>query len=76
MLGQVQFAVRCGLPAEVALKAVTRVPAEILGIEDRVGTIAAGRDADLVALSGDPLSLTTKIRWVMVDGVIQYEAKE
>ncbi len=76
MLPQVRFAVRCGLPAEVALKAVTRAPAEILGIEDRVGTIAAGRDADLVALSGDPLSLTTKIRWVMVDGVIQYEAKE
>ena len=76
MLPQVRFAVRCGLPAEVALKAVTRVPAEILGIEDRVGTIASGRDADLVALSGDPLSLTTKIRWVMVDGVIQYEAKE
>jgi len=76
MLEQVRFAVRCGLPAEAALPAVTRAPAEILGIEDRVGTIASGRDADLVALSGDPLSLTTKIRWVMVDGVIQYEAKE
>ncbi|KPK78186.1 MAG: hypothetical protein AMJ79_00435 [Phycisphaerae bacterium SM23_30] len=76
MLPQARFAVRCGLPADAALSAVTRTPAEILGIDDRVGTIAAGRDADLVALSGEPLSLTTKIRWVMVDGVIRYEAKE
>ncbi len=76
MLPQARFAVRCGLPAEVALSAITRTPAEILGIDNRVGTIAVGRDADLVALSGEPLSLTTKINWVMVDGVIRYDTKE
>ena len=73
LFDQVRFAKRHGLPADAALAAVTSVPAKLLGIEDRVGTIAAGRDADLVALSGDPFDLTTAIRWTMMDGVIRTE---
>lgn len=73
LLDQARFAVRYGLSADHALAAVTKTPASLLGIEDRAGTIAAGQDADLVALSGDPMEFTTAIRWVMVDGVVQYK---
>jgi imidazolonepropionase-like amidohydrolase len=68
LLEQARFAVRSGLPPEAALAAITRTPARLLGLEGRVGTLEAGRDADLVALDGDPLELTTSVRWVLVDG--------
>ena len=59
---------RYGLPPGAALEAITRTPARLLGLEDRVGTLEAGRDADLVALDGDPFELTTRVQWVLVDG--------
>jgi imidazolonepropionase-like amidohydrolase len=68
LLDQARFAVRYGLPADVALAAITRTPAHLLGVDKRVGTLEAGRDADLLALDGDPLELTTSIQWVLVDG--------
>jgi len=69
-LEQAQFAHRFGLDPAKALQAVTIAPAKILGIENRVGTIEAGKDADLIALNGNPLEFTTAIEWVMVDGQI------
>ena len=69
-LEQARFAHRFGLDADKALTAITKSPAKILGIDDRVGTIEIGKDADLVALQGDPLEFTTDIEWVMVDGKI------
>src|SRR5581483_12300728 len=71
LLEQARFAVRYGLPADAALLAVTATPAKLLGVERRVGTIAAGRDADLVALTGAPFDSTTPVRWTMTDGVIR-----
>jgi imidazolonepropionase-like amidohydrolase len=68
LLEQARFAVRHGLPPEAALAAITSTPARLLGLEERVGTLEAGRDADLVALDGDPLELTTSVQWVLVDG--------
>lgn len=73
LLDQARFAVRTGLPAASALAAITSSPAEILGIGDRVGSIAVGKDADLVALDGAPLAFTTSVQWVMVDGTLQFE---
>jgi imidazolonepropionase-like amidohydrolase len=70
LLEQARFAVRNGLAPDVALQAITTTPARLLGLEDRVGTLAVGRDADVVALDGDPLELTTSIQWVLVDGTI------
>ncbi|HLJ92753.1 MAG TPA: amidohydrolase family protein [Gemmataceae bacterium] len=70
LLDQARFAIRYGLPAEVALEAITRTPARLLGLESRIGTLQEGRDADLLALDGDPLELTTAIQWVLVDGTI------
>lgn len=71
LLNQARFAVRFGLPSEAALASITSAPASILKVNDRVGTIAAGKDADLVGLNGDPLEFTSAIQWVIVDGEIQ-----
>lgn len=68
LLDQAQFAHRHGLDKETALAAITSTPAKILGIDKQVGTIESGKDADLVVLSGDPLEITTSIRWVIVNG--------
>jgi imidazolonepropionase-like amidohydrolase len=73
LLDQARLAVRFGLPKDAALSAITAAPAKLLGLESRLGTIAVGRDADLVALTGDPFELTTRIRWTMIDGVIGAE---
>jgi len=59
-----------GLPAAAALRAITLSPAEILGVAERVGSIDAGKDADLLFLSGDPLDVTTRIERVMVGGKV------
>ncbi len=47
--------VRYGLPRDVALRGVTLVPAKALGVEDQVGSLRAGKSADLLLFSGDPL---------------------
>jgi imidazolonepropionase-like amidohydrolase len=60
-----------GLPPLDILRAVTTSAAEMIGWQDRVGSIEAGKFADLVAVSGDPLSDITeleRIRFVMKDG--------
>jgi len=68
------MAVKHGLPYEEALKAITINPAEILGVDDRVGSIEKGKDADLRILDGDPLELRTKVEMVLIDGEIAYKA--
>ena len=76
LLEKARFARRFGLDADVAMASITTTPAEIIGVSDRVGKIAAGYDADLIALSGEPLELTTSIRWVMVNGKTTENQKE
>ena len=70
-LGQL---VRAGLARDDALKAVTINAAKLLGLEDRLGTIEKGKDADLVFLDGDPLTAETRITRVMTFGEIAWEA--
>ena len=70
LLDRMRFAVRHGLPAEAGLAAVTSVPAELLKLEKRLGKLAAGFDADLLILSGDPFSPTTTVDEAVVDGVL------
>lgn len=62
------LAVREGMDPAEALKAITVNPAKICGIDDRVGTIESGKDADLVVFDSDPLSLTAKPRYVIAGG--------
>jgi len=69
-------AVRGGLSPERALAAVTRVPAEILGVAERVGSLAPGRDADFVVLSGEPFGASTSVERVFIDGEAVFEKRE
>jgi imidazolonepropionase-like amidohydrolase len=62
-------AVAYGMTWENALKAVTLWPAEIFGVADRVGSLAPGRDANVVIWSGDPFEFTTHAEHVWVRGV-------
>lgn len=64
------LAVRFGLPEEQALKAITAEAADILGVDGRVGRIAAGLDADLVVWDGPPLAVTSRPRLVILDGSV------
>jgi len=61
-------AVPFGLPKEQALEAITRNPAEILGLGDKLGTIEEGKIANLILTDGDPLEITTQIRGLFIQG--------
>ena len=64
------LAVRYGLSEEAAIRAITLEPAKIMKIDDRVGSIETGKDADLVLWQGHPFNSTSKPEWVMVDGAL------
>ncbi len=70
LLDQARFAFRFGLTPKQAITAITSRPAEMLGLSHRIGSIETNKDADLVALSGDPLQPTSGIAWTMVGGKI------
>ncbi len=68
-LGQeAMVAMRNGLSFDKTLAAVTIVPAQILGIDDRLGSLDRGKDADLVVWSGQPFSPTAKAEQVFING--------
>ena len=65
-----------GLPQEEALRAVTLNTAEILGLGDQMGSIEAGKRADLIVTDGDPLQIVTQVERVFIDGVeVSVESK-
>jgi imidazolonepropionase-like amidohydrolase len=70
------MAIRYGLPKEEALKAVTINPAEMAKVDDRVGSIAKGKDADLIVLDGPWYEATTPVDMVFVDGVLAYDRQQ
>jgi imidazolonepropionase-like amidohydrolase len=57
-----------GLPPDEALKAITLYPAEIFGIEDRVGSLEVGKDATLIVTTGDPLEITSQVEMQFIQG--------
>jgi imidazolonepropionase-like amidohydrolase len=61
-------AVAYGLPRDEALKAVTLYPAQILGVADRVGSLAVGKDATLIVTNGDPLESATQVERMFIQG--------
>lgn len=61
------------LPPEHLIRWVTSTPAQALGLGDRVGTLAAGFNADLVLWSGDPFSIYSKPDQVFIDGALAYD---
>jgi imidazolonepropionase-like amidohydrolase len=65
-----------GMSEEEAWKLVTLNPAKLLHLDDRMGSVKAGKDADLVLWSDNPLSINAKVELTMVDGMILYNASE
>jgi imidazolonepropionase-like amidohydrolase len=70
------LAVREGMPEEEALKAITINPARIIGVEDRVGSLEVGKDADIVVFSGHPFDYRTVADLVLVDGQVVHIQEE
>ena len=65
---QAGFAMRGGLSFDHALAAVTINPARMVGVDDRVGSIEVGKDADLVLWSGKPFEPTSGVIGVILNG--------
>ncbi len=65
---QAANAVAYGLPYDEALKAVTLYPAQIFGLDKDLGTIEPGKIANLIVTTGDPLELTTDVRYLFIKG--------
>ncbi len=64
------LACKAGMEMEEALRAVTINPAEILGVSDRMGSLEAGKDADIVIWSEHPFSISSRPLYVIINGEI------
>ena len=64
-------AVKAGMDPFQALQAITINPARHIGIEDLVGSLEAGKDADIVLTNGDPMVSDTVVKYVIVDGKVR-----
>jgi imidazolonepropionase-like amidohydrolase len=67
-LREAAFGVRAGMSRDKALYAMTMAGAIMLDLQDRVGSLEAGKDADFIVLSGDPLSVYTHVEQTWVEG--------
>lgn len=69
------LAVKAGLDLEEGYKAITINPAVICGVDDRVGSLETGKDADIAIFDGNPMEVFTKTLYTIIDGEIVYEAE-
>src|SRR5699024_6341795 len=67
------FGVRAGMSREAALEAITIANAKMLDVDDRVGTLEEGKDADFIILSGDPLSTYTRVQQTWIEGKKRFD---
>ena len=67
------IAVKHGMKKDKAIEAITINPAKTLGIEDRVGSIEVGKDADIVIWDGCPLEIQSNVLFTIIDGKIVYK---
>lgn len=70
------YAVKYGLPMEEGLKALTIYPAQICRVDDRVGSLEPGKDADIAIYDGNPMEVFTRTLYTIVDGVVVYGGVE
>ena len=63
------LAVKAGMSEEAALAAITLVPARLIGVEDRVGSLTPGKDGDVAVFRGHPFDLNASVEAVFIDGV-------
>jgi imidazolonepropionase-like amidohydrolase len=67
------LAVKAGMDPFAALQAITIHPARHIGIEERVGSLEAGKDADIVITDGCPFDVAAEVRYVLIDGRVVKE---
>jgi len=68
--------VKAGMDEMEALKAITIYPAEILGFGDRMGSLAPGKDADIVIWDKNPLDTTGRVLHTIIDGKVVYSCEQ
>jgi imidazolonepropionase-like amidohydrolase len=75
---QAILSVKEGLDRETALKSITINPAEMLGLDDRIGSLEVGKDGDVVIWDGDPLDIMSRADQVIIDGrpVYAFDAEQ
>ena len=73
MFRQAALAVRGGMSRDGALRALTINGAKQVGLEDRIGSLEVGKDADLLVMDGDPLSIYTKLLETWVEGDLVWD---
>ena len=80
LMGETKFlslnagiAVQNGMSHQRALEGLTIVPARMLGVDDRVGSLTVGKDADIVLYRGDPLQITSPVEMVFIEGRLVFE---
>lgn len=66
------IAVKHGMIYEKAIEAITINAAKLLGIEDRVGSLEIGKDADIIIWDNDPLEIQSNVLYTIIDGKIVY----
>jgi imidazolonepropionase-like amidohydrolase len=74
LVHQASLSVKYGLDRETALRALTINPARIIGVDDRLGSLEPGKDADVVIWSGDPLDVLSRVQRAFMDGREIYTA--
>jgi imidazolonepropionase-like amidohydrolase len=70
------MSVRAGMSRTKALEGLTIANAKILGLEDRIGSLAPGKDADFIVLTGDPLSVYTHVEQTWIDGKKLFDLRD
>ncbi len=76
LLFETAIAAANGLGMEPALRAMTISAATILGIDDKIGSLAKGKDADVVVFDGDPFEYTSHVEQVLVQGAVTYQKRQ
>ncbi len=67
------LAVKAGLSMEEGFKAITLYPAIICGVQERLGSLEVGKDADIAIFDGNPMEIFTQTLYTIIDGEIVYE---
>jgi imidazolonepropionase-like amidohydrolase len=76
LVHQASLSVKYGLDRDTAIEALTINPARIIGVADRLGSLEAGKDGDVVVWSGDPLDVLSRVERAFLDGREIYTATD